>query len=49
MGVAGLASPVQLAVGGALRRENYQIGAGEPGSYINGFHPAQDGSIAPSG
>lgn len=45
----GLASPVQLAIGGALRRENYQIGAGEPGSYINGFHPAQDGSIAPSG
>jgi iron complex outermembrane receptor protein len=46
---AGLASPVQLAIGGALRRENYQIGAGEPGSYINGFHPAADGSIAPSG
>ncbi|MBA3341882.1 MAG: TonB-dependent receptor [Gemmatimonadaceae bacterium] len=46
---AGLASPVNVAIGGAVRRENYQIGAGEPGSYINGFHPAQDGSIAPSG
>jgi len=46
---AGLASPVNVAIGGALRRENYKIGAGEPGSYINGFHPAQDGSIAPSG
>jgi iron complex outermembrane receptor protein len=46
---AGLASPVNVAIGGALRRENYQIVAGEPGSYINGFHPAQDGSIAPSG
>ncbi len=46
---AGLASPLNLAVGGAFRREQYEIIAGEPGSYINGFHPAQDGSIAPSG
>src|SRR6266576_1563901 len=45
----GLASPVNLAIGTAFRNERYQIGAGEPASYINGFHPAQDGSIAPSG
>jgi iron complex outermembrane receptor protein len=45
----GLASPVNLALGAAFRNERYQIGAGEPASYINGFHTAQDGSIAPSG
>ena len=45
----GLASPVNVAIGTAFRRERYRIGAGEPASYINGFHPAQDGSIAPSG
>ena len=45
----GLASPVNVAFGTAFRRERYRIGAGEPASYINGFHPAQDGSIAPSG
>src|SRR6266568_4467979 len=45
----GLASPVNIALGTAFRNERYQIGAGEAASYINGFHPAQDGSIAPSG
>lgn len=45
----GFASPVNLAVGAAFRNERYKILAGEPASYINGFHPAQDGSIAPSG
>ena len=45
----GLASPVNVAFGTAFRTERYQIGAGEAASYINGFHPAQDGSIAPSG
>ena len=45
----GLASPVNVAIGTAFRKENYRIHAGEPASYINGFHPAQDGSIAPSG
>ena len=45
----GLASPVNIAIGAAYRRENYEIIAGEPASYINGFHPASDGSIAPSG
>jgi len=45
----GLASPVTVAIGTAFRNERYQIIAGEPASYINGFHPAQDGSIAASG
>ena len=45
----GIASPINIAIGAAYRRENYEIIAGEPASYINGFHPASDGSIAPSG
>jgi iron complex outermembrane receptor protein len=45
----GLASPVNVAFGAAFRNERYKILAGELASYINGFHPAQDGSIAPSG
>lgn len=45
----GLASPLNVAIGAAYRRENYEIIAGERASYINGFHPASDGSIAPSG
>ena len=45
----GLASPVNVAVGTAFRKEWYVIGAGEAASYVNGFYPAQDGSIAPSG
>jgi iron complex outermembrane receptor protein len=45
----GLASPVTVAIGTAFRNERYEIGAGEPASYINGFHPDQDGGQAPSG
>ena len=45
----GLASPVNVAIGAAYRRENYEILAGERASYINGFNPASNGSIAPSG
>ena len=45
----GLASPVNLALGAAFRKERYQIGAGELASYVNGFYPAQDGGEAPSG
>ena len=45
----GIASPINIAIGAAYRRENYEIIAGEPASYINGFHAASDGSIAPSG
>lgn len=45
----GLSSPVNVAFGAAFRTERYQIHRGELASYVNGFHPAQDGSIAPSG
>jgi iron complex outermembrane receptor protein len=45
----GLASPLNIAIGAAYRRENYEILAGERASYINGFHPASDGGIAISG
>jgi iron complex outermembrane receptor protein len=45
----GLSKPANLAYGAAFRNERYQVLAGERASYINGFHPAADGSIAPSG
>jgi iron complex outermembrane receptor protein len=50
----GLSSPVNLAIGGAFRRENYQIQAGEFASYVNGGHAAQDsvanpGDLSPGG
>jgi iron complex outermembrane recepter protein len=45
----GLASPVNVALGTAYRRENYQILAGELGSYVNGFYPTASGDPAPSG
>ncbi|MFL5402355.1 MAG: TonB-dependent receptor domain-containing protein [Gemmatimonadales bacterium] len=46
----GLPAPVNLAFGAAFRRERYAIRDGEPASYINGFHLAQDSSdVARSG
>ena len=45
----GLSSPVTVALGAAFRNERYQIGAGEPASYINGGHLDQFGNIAASG
>jgi iron complex outermembrane receptor protein len=45
----GLASPLNVAIGVALRRENYQIIAGEPASYMQGWHPDQYGDVAPAG
>jgi iron complex outermembrane receptor protein len=45
----GLASPVNVAIGAAYRRENYEILAGERASYIHGFHLAPDSSIAAPG
>lgn len=45
----GLASPLNVAAGVAYRRENYQIVAGEPASYMQGFHPDPFGDIAPAG
>ena len=46
---AGLASPLNVAIGAAYRRENYEIIAGELASYVNGFHLTADSAIAPSG
>ena len=46
----GLPAPVNFAFGAAFRRERYVIRAGEPASYINGGHLAQDSAAAePSG
>ena len=45
----GLATPLSVALGAAFRRENYQIIAGEPASYIQGYHPDPFGDIAPAG
>jgi iron complex outermembrane recepter protein len=46
----GFRAPVNLAFGVAFRRERYAIRAGEPASYINGFHLDQDSAdVAPSG
>jgi iron complex outermembrane recepter protein len=46
----GLSSPVNVAVGAAYRREEFEIQAGETASWINGGHLAQDsGGLAPAG
>ncbi|MDH4348512.1 MAG: TonB-dependent receptor, partial [Gemmatimonadota bacterium] len=50
----GLPSPVNVAVGFAARREEYEIVEGEFASWVNGGHSAQDsaanpGSLAPGG
>jgi iron complex outermembrane recepter protein len=38
----GLPGPLNLAFGAAFRRERYAITAGEPASWVNGFHLPQD-------
>ena len=46
----GMPSPVNVAVGAQFRRESFTIVAGEPASWINGGHLAQDsGGPAPAG
>jgi len=45
----GLSGPLNVAVGTELRRENYQIGAGEPASYAAGTSRDQFGNQAPLG
>lgn len=45
----GTFAPLHLAVGTAVRRDAYEIVAGEPASYINGYHPHRDGGIAAVG
>ena len=45
----GLASPLNVAMGVQVRRENYQVVAGETASWIQGFHADRYGDIAPAG
>src|SRR6266566_557002 len=49
----GLTAPVNVALGAAFRREEFQIDSGETASWINGGHLAQDsasgGGLAPAG
>jgi iron complex outermembrane recepter protein len=46
----GLPAPLNLAFGAAFRRETYKIRAGEPASWVNGFHLDQDSAaVAPAG
>jgi iron complex outermembrane recepter protein len=47
--VGGLAGPLNVAMGLELRREGYEITAGEPGSYIFGGFPDQFGGLAAPG
>ena len=49
MPVAGLASPVNVAVGAEARREGYQLFAGEPDSYRYGGAVLGSGAPAPAG
>lgn len=46
---AGLASPLNIAMGASFRADNYQIEAGETASWINGWHPDRNGGIAAPG
>ncbi|HYK42560.1 MAG TPA: TonB-dependent receptor [Thermoanaerobaculia bacterium] len=45
----GLSGPLNVALGGEFRRENYQEHAGEPNSYIAGPSRDQFGGIAAAG
>lgn len=40
----GLRRPVNFAIGGAFRRETYEVVAGEKASWINGYHLTRDSS-----
>ncbi|HXG56625.1 MAG TPA: TonB-dependent receptor, partial [Vicinamibacterales bacterium] len=46
---AGLAGPLNVALGAEFRRETYQIIAGEPNSYLDGGLPNQFGGRAVAG
>ena len=45
----GLASPINVALGTAWRREGYDLLRGEPASYIQGYYPTRSGELAASG
>lgn len=40
----GMPNPVNVAVGAAFRRENYEVIAGERASWVHGYHKTQDSS-----
>jgi iron complex outermembrane recepter protein len=42
----GLPRQVNVAVGAAYRREDYEVVAGERASWINGYHQTQDSTVA---
>jgi iron complex outermembrane recepter protein len=45
----GFYSPLNVAVGTAFRRDNFQLESGEPASWVNGGHLNRAGGIAPPG
>jgi iron complex outermembrane receptor protein len=46
---AGMAGPLNVAVGAELRRDGFRQSAGEPNSYLNGGFRDRNGGIAPAG
>jgi iron complex outermembrane recepter protein len=45
----GLVAPLSLALGASVRADNFAMIAGEPASWVNGWHPNRAGGIAPPG
>lgn len=45
----GTYSPLNIAVGASARFDSYEIEAGEPASYVNGYHPDRNGETAAVG
>jgi iron complex outermembrane receptor protein len=45
----GLPNKVNVAIGGAYRRETFTLVAGETASWIQGWHPNRNGEVAPPG
>jgi iron complex outermembrane receptor protein len=45
----GFSTPANLAIGGAYRRETYEIEEGERASWIQGGHLDRNGNLAPPG
>ncbi|MGH7477278.1 MAG: TonB-dependent receptor [Longimicrobiales bacterium] len=45
----GLSSPLNVALGAALRGDNFEIKGGETASWVNGWHPHRNGGIAAPG
>jgi len=45
----GFHSPLNVALGTSFRGDNFQLHAGEPASWVNGWHPDRFGGIAAPG